>query len=255
MRSLRYLRSRRCICRVLRSVSFPGWCLPLLCVTAIGSLSTTAQAQTSYTWDPGAANVVGGADGSGAWDTATQNWYTTAGGDNQLWANVASTSANNAIFGEGGTGSYTVTLGNVIDVGTMTFQSMGAGGNYTIGTSSTASLTIYGGISLTSGAGPVTINSSSGTGLVFGANNTWTNNSASLLTVSSNITDSTFGLTIAGTGSTTISGALLGGSGGVTMNGFGTLTLSGGNTYTGSTTVNAGTLSLTGSIAGTTNTP
>jgi len=47
--------------------------------------------------------------------------------------------------------------------------------------------------------------------------------------------------------STTFSGAMSG-SGGLTKSGSGTLTLSGANTYTGATTVNAGTLAVTGSL-------
>ncbi len=135
--------------------------------------------------------------------------------------------------------------------GLMTFQPMGVNGtsigSYTINTSAADPLTIFNGITLNSGSGPVTIGSSSGS-IVFGAANTWTNSSANLLTVSSNITGSAFGLTVAGTGNTLISGAFVGGgSGGLTMNGLGTLTLSGVNTFTGNTAINSGTLQISGS--------
>ena len=53
---------------------------------------------------------------------------------------------------------------------------------------------------------------------------TWTNNSASLLTVSGNVSGANL-LTVGGTGNTTISGVLGGGSGGLTKNGAGTLSL------------------------------
>jgi autotransporter-associated beta strand protein len=50
--------------------------------------------------------------------------------------------------------------------------------------------------------------------------------------------------------STTFSGAVAGSTGALTKAGAGTLTLSGSNTYTGMTTVNAGTLDVTGSLVG-----
>ncbi len=220
--------------------------LLLLAAALAFLLPQLAVAQTNYTWDPGAINSLGAADGSGTWDTTTANWF--QGSSGQTWVNVASSSANNAIFGDFGIYTDTVSLGLPIDVGTMTFQPMGLGGNYVFGTSGTNSLTNYTGITMNSGSGPVTIGSSSGTGVVFGAANTWTNNSANLLTVSSNITDSTFGLTVAGTGNTLISGAFVGGgAGGLTMNGIGTLTLTNAaNSFTGNIAVNSGTLALAG---------
>ena len=224
--------------------------LPLAAALLILALPHAANAQTNYTWDPLAnQNPTGGADGSGTWDTTTLNWFTTL--DGQAWVNPVSpttSNVNNAIFGDGGASPYTITLGSAIDVGTMTFNSMASGGSYTISTSSTDSLTSYGGITLAAGSGPVTISSTSGTGLIFAAANTWTNNSANLLTVSTNITNSTFGLTVAGSGNTLISGAIVGGtSGGLTMGGTGTLTLSGVNTFTGAIAVNSGTLLINGS--------
>jgi len=215
------------------------------------TLAASARAQSSYTWDP-AASTTGGTDGSGNWGTSVGDWYTTS--DAQDWTNIASTSANNAIFGEGGATANTVTLNTAIDVGLMTFQSMGTGGGYNLGSSATDTLTIYSGITLNPGAGPVTINSSSGAGVSLGAASTWTNNSSSLLMVSSKFTDSTFGLIVAGTGSTAISGVISAGSGSVTMSGTGILTLSGANTFTGGLVINSGTVvagvSNSGAVSG-----
>ena len=57
-------------------------------------------------------------------------------------------------------------------------------------------------------------------------------------------------LVVGGAGNLTISGAIATGTGGVAKDGAGVLTLSGTNTYTGSTTVNGGILNITGSISG-----
>ena len=106
--------------------------------------------------------------------------------------------------------------------------------------------------------GPLTISASN---VVPAASQSWSNNSASLLTVSANVTgNATAGnttiLTLAGTGS---GGSLLSGTIGdgsnagnlaVTVNTTGgPVTLSGSNTYTGGTTLTAGTLNATSNTA------
>jgi autotransporter-associated beta strand protein len=75
-----------------------------------------------------------------------------------------------------------------------------------------------------------------------------TNNSTSLQTINnpfSMTTVRTFTTTTGG-GDITLAGNLSGTGGGITKTGAGTLTLSGANSYTGTTTISAGTLALTG---------
>ena len=69
------------------------------------------------------------------------------------------------------------------------------------------------------------------------------------ITNAGTITGSGFGLTLTGSGTGTISSIIGTGAGALTKSGSGTWTLSGANTYTGATTVNAGTLFVNGSTA------
>ncbi len=110
------------------------------------------------------------------------------------------------------------------------------------GTGATTIGTFTSSAGLTVSSGTVTL---AGTAALAGAQ-TWTNNSSSTLTVSGNISNSTFLLTVAGTGNTTISGTIGNGSGGLAMTGSGTLTISGINTFTGGTTVGSGVLQISG---------
>ena len=142
-------------------------------------------------WDGGTVNggnpAANANGGTGTWDTTITNWDTAAtGGADTAWVN----GNNNAFFG--GTGG-TVTLGVPIAAQNLNFTATGytlTGGTFTVG-----------------GVTP-TITSNAGV-------------------------------------STTIS-SILAGTAGLTKAGTGTLTLSGANTFSGGINVNAGTLSVTG---------
>lgn len=82
-----------------------------------------------------------------------------------------------------------------------------------------------------------------------GADETWRNNSGNLLTVAGAINGNGKTLTVDGTGTTTISGVVSAG-GSIAKTGTGTLTLSGANTFTGSTTINAGALAAAATSGG-----
>jgi autotransporter-associated beta strand protein len=136
------------------------------------------------------------------------------------------------------------------------------------------------GITILAGSGANTISAP----VILGGSQTWTNNSTNPLSVTGGITGTGLTLTTAGTGAIQIgNGGTIGsiatdvalvsngllafnrsntvtqgtdfassisGIGGVAQNGLGTLEFSGANTYTGNTTVSAGTLNISGSLAG-----
>src|SRR5205814_5266312 len=120
-----------------------------------------------------------------------------------------------------------------IGAGTLT---VGAGANVN-GTLPGPGLT-FGAVTANTGATTSTVNNPAGGG-------------TTLLTLASLTKGASNVITFNGTGSTTVTGVLGAGSGGVIMSGTGTLTLNGADTYTGSTTINSGTVKLgTGTALG-----
>ena len=152
--------------------------------------------------------------------------------------------------GSGYAGTTNVTSGTLNVSGSNTVLGTGA-----VAVSNGGNLQIQGGLSL---ANAVTINgagtSQNGAIENFAGSNTLSgaitvasasriNSAAGTLTLSGNIGLGANTLTVGGAGDTTQS-AVISGTGGLTKDGAGTLTLNGANTYTGATTVSAGTLRL-----------
>ena len=215
------------------------------------SLATSTDTAVILSFEAGAAILPFYWQGSidGSWKSQNGGTLNTnftneaAGATNTLampsWmTNVAMTASSAS--------NLATTLDQAFAINGLTF--VGTGSSNTAGTSigagSGGTLQINGGgITVNAGSGANTISAP----VTVGAAQSWTNNSGNPLTIGTgSINNGGFLLTVAGSGNTTISGAL-GGNGGLTQSASGTLTLSGSNTYTGATTINTGMLSLTGS--------
>ena len=170
------------------------------------------------------------------------------------------TGANNLVISEGATsGTITFATGSLNNTGTITNSGSGTGTttiSATVGSnvtgitesSSTSALTISGAITpkstgstfTNSGTAALTISGGiSGTG-----NITFNNNSSGTTTVSGTSINNTGTITNSGsgTGTTTISATVGSNVTGITENGTSPFTLSGSNSYTGGTTITAGTI-------------
>jgi fibronectin-binding autotransporter adhesin len=137
-------------------------------------------------------------------------------------------------------------------------HALGTASGVTVNNGGTSTLELQGNIAV--GALPLTLKSvgpfSFGALRNVSGNNSWggpitlveaartINSEKGTLTLQGAISGATLGLTIGGAGNTTITNVIGTTSGTLTKNGGGTLTLSGANTFTGSTTVNDGTLVL-----------
>ncbi|MGO8930449.1 MAG: LamG-like jellyroll fold domain-containing protein [Limisphaerales bacterium] len=97
-------------------------------------------AARTATWDAN-TGITGAQDGSGTWSNTLTNWW--SGSFDDYWG-----SADSAVFGMGGTGPYTVTLGDNITANAITFNS----GGYTITNSSGQTLTLQSAAGITANA-------------------------------------------------------------------------------------------------------
>jgi autotransporter-associated beta strand protein len=195
-------------------------------VHCFGLGASAARAAAVYSW----------ADAGATWGDAS-NWGGTEPGSVDIGAFGSASyifqpnlSAAAAVGGIWDTGAGGLTIGG----STLTLQAALINGNYATG------------IEMDPGAGAVTITAP----VALKGSQTWVNNASTLL-VQGNVALNGYGLTIAGSGNTSISGAISGPyPNGLTMIGTGDLQLSGSNTFTGQTIVDGGTLQLTaGSLA------
>src|SRR6185503_16025508 len=82
--------------------------------------TVTVAIPADLTWDAD-SGTAGAQDGSGTWGGTKTNWWN--GSSDVAWSDV-----NNAIFGAGGTGAYSVNVTNSVTVNKLTFNS----GNYSL---------------------------------------------------------------------------------------------------------------------------
>ena len=214
---------------------------------------------TSYYWDgSGAASDGVVAGGSGTWSAAATNWTDTTGSLNGSWgsAGVAyfTNTAGTVTLGSG----YSPGIGG-LNFGTSGYTVAGTSALTLAGTSNTMT-TLAGGIATISapvsgGSGNALVTAGAGTLYLTGANTYTgaTSITAGTLSVgnggASGDISSTSGVAVSSgatlrfdrTGSNTF-GKLISGAGGVSQVASGTTVLSVANTYTGPTTVSAGTL-------------
>lgn len=238
--------------------------------TATGTLLSSAT-MTAPTNSDALAHT--GRDPAPAAPAASATWLGTL---SSTWANLLNWtllgppgSGDTATFNNAGNGNTTLDLGTGVTVMTILFNTSNAA-PYTIGSGAVGSQTLTlndsGAITVNS---TVTNNETINASIVLGTSRSTTstisltNNSTTpgqLLTVAGGISPSTAGtgtvttktLALGGSGNGAVTGIISGnGSGGVptvalTKSGTGEWTLSGANTYSGTTTVNAGTLLING---------
>lgn len=238
--------------------------------TATGTLLSSAT-MTAPTNSDALAHT--GRDPAPAAPAASATWLGTL---SSTWANLLNWtllgppgSGDTATFNNAGNGNTTLDLGTGVTVMTILFNTSNAA-PYTIGSGAVGSQTLT-----LNDSGAITVNSSVtnnetiNASIVLGTSRSTTstisltNNSTTpgqLLTVAGGISPSTAGtgtvttktLALGGSGNGAVTGIISGnGSGGVptvalTKSGTGEWTLSGANTYSGTTTVNAGTLLING---------
>jgi fibronectin-binding autotransporter adhesin len=231
--------------------------------------ATAVTVASGATYDVDATDAVASISGEGTIDIAGGVTLTVG-------SNNASTTLSGVISGDGnlikvGTGTITLTGANtytgttLISVGVLRAQNDTALGTTAGGTTvaNNAALELNdldNGTAIAIGAEALSLtgtgisnsgalrniagdNSYAGT-ITLATSTSRIDSDADTLTISGNIINGSIELIVSGAGDTTVSGVIGNGSGALSKRGSGTLTLSGTNTYTGITTISAGTLSI-----------
>jgi autotransporter-associated beta strand protein len=209
-----------------------------------------AKGATDPWWDLNGTAVGAGTTPTGTWSTSVANWNANLAGTGSLGNWVNGSGPANFSAGSDATGSYTVTVSGTITATGIVFED----GTITLAGTATPVLTLgASGVTIdNTDNGPITFGSTLGTVLAggsTGADQTWANNSAQAFVVNTlvQIGDGST-LTLGGSGSGSLTGGISennsNGShkGKLNKTGNGTFTLSGASTYTGTTTISAGTL-------------
>ncbi len=206
-------------------------------------------------------------NGTGVWDEVggTLNWapLTTGPADGRrYWNGAGSTVTANSDWVSGLTAVATMTnnitsnqtveletnANTFLNVSLLTLNMGDSTSVASVYQNFTISAPTSGVLTIGTGSGVGAINSSNGTntisaGITLGNAATFQHTTAGgSLIISGAVTNGANLLTIGGAGTTTISGIIGSGAGGLTKNDAGTLNLNAANTYSGTTTVNAGTL-------------
>ena len=184
----------------------------------------------TYYWDSN-DSTAGFGTAQGTWaapttNNATQGWTSPMSGT----TNTSTSDALNFGTSTNQLGTGTITVSGNVSANTITIVGSSSnitlsGGNITLGASSA--------ITVTNSANTSAITETISSNITLGASPTWTINNGGTV----------------GTAGLNVSGNVLGGANGLTKSGNGTLTLSGAaNSWNGTTSVSAGTLTLSGSL-------
>jgi len=177
------------------------------------------------------------------------NWTTDGNG---TVAAIPPSAVTNVIFSDSSAGfspsnQVNMALGANMAVNSLTFNTTNQVSLQYVGNTLTIGSTTGAGMTVSVGAGQVSLNEN----IALGIAQSWTNNSTSNTLTIGNVNNAGYLLTIAGPGSTTIGGAISG-AGGLTVStsSGGVVTLSALNSFSGLTTVSSGAiLNVTGTIA------
>ena len=215
-----------------------------------------AATDVTMTINVAAAVVTNYWDGTSTSWNAAANWSTSSGATTPNPAAVPG-SVNAAAFNISTVNTaQTVSLDAAQSIAGLIFSSTGSVTLQGGGTNRTLTLDV-GGVTVNGGAGAVTLGSATSgqnVAITMSGSQTWSNASTSALTAVNGIGLGANVLTVGGSGPVVLSG-VVSGTGSLEKQDGGTLTLSGANTYGGTTRINGGTLQVgaggtTGTLGG-----